>query len=111
VVGRRDTPVTLVLTRLAALSFPHCPAHRFLKCSQIMTGQMCPCSATRSAPQIAGYAALEQLLVILDQYERTMTAMTGLEPRRGVIKDLMVVQHDCLSTPGGPRPLGLSTVL
>jgi hypothetical protein len=49
--------------------------------------------------------------VILDQYERTMTAMTGLEPRRGVIKDLMVVQHDCLSTPGGPRPLGLSTVL
>jgi hypothetical protein len=26
--------------------------------------------------------------VILDQYERTMTAMTGLEPRLGVIKDL-----------------------
>jgi hypothetical protein len=76
-----------------------------------MTGQMCPCSATRSAPQIAGYATLEQLLVILDQYERTMTAMTGLKPRLGVIKDLMVVQHDCLSTPGGARPLGLGTVL
>jgi hypothetical protein len=66
-----------------------------------MTGQMCPCSATRSAPQIAGYATLEQLLVILDQYERTMTAMTGLEPGIGVINDLMVVQHDCLSTPAG----------
>ena len=104
-VGRCDTSVTLVLTTSRALVRPR-HAHRFLKCSQIITGQMCPCSAARSAPQVAGYAAFEQLLVILDQYERTMTVMTGLEPGLGVIDDLMIVHHHCLSTQWATKPFG-----
>ena len=30
-----------------------------------------------------------------------MTVMTGLEPGFGVVNDLMVMQHECLSTPEG----------
>jgi hypothetical protein len=57
---------------------------------------MYPCSAPWSAPQVAGYPDFEQPLVILDQRERPMTLITGLESRFSVIDYLMVAQHEGL---------------
>jgi hypothetical protein len=63
-----------------------------------MSGQMCPRSSARSAPQVAGYAAFEQPLMILDQHQRPITLITGLESWFCVIDYLMVAQHEGFSS-------------
>ena len=65
--------------------------------SQIMVGQVGPCSATWSAPKIAVRAAFEQVLVVINQHKRTKTVVASLKPGSGVIGDLMLVQHDAAS--------------
>ena len=42
--------------------------------------------------------------MIINQYKRTKTVMAVWSRGFGVIDDLMVVQHDCLSTPKGRDP-------